>query len=311
MHLEIERLKSEATPSYYKVKIDTEEPETSTEEMQDMFRVIEHGHIWEDKDKTIHNLRQKLNECSNTLRETITDLFILDNLTDHADELKEKDSIIHNMKQEMEEMKQRLDKCSQSGYLMNPGLTDHADGLKEKDSIIHNMKQEMEEMKQRLDKCSQSGYLMNLGFQPPDSNVAVPQLYPIYTPSIQPEECQDFEPSSVCDNCTEQGTTQLQHDIARLQEELQQSKQMIVKLESDAQTRQRDVDRLKQNLQFLSEELGQTKADQERNHGRNISVSNFYGPTNVMNGSSKDMALQLGNENWMRNLVENVQQSEN
>lgn len=42
------------------------------------------------------------------------------------------------------------------------------------------------------------------------------------------------------------------------------SKQMIEKLENEAQTRQQNIDRLEQNLLSLSEELEQTKAEQER-----------------------------------------------
>lgn len=180
-----------------------------------------------------------------------------------------------------------MNECSNT---LRDTVTDLTDELMAKDRIMHNMKQEMEDMK-RLDKCSQSGYLMNPGFQPPNSNVAVPQLYPIYTPSIQPEECQDFEQYSVCDNCTEQGITQLQHDIAKLQEELHQSKQMILRLVNEADTREQDVDRLEGNLHILREELEQTKADHERNQGRSVSVNNFYGTTYILYCNPKDMAL--------------------
>ncbi|CAC5387558.1 unnamed protein product [Mytilus coruscus] len=139
------------------------------------------------------------------------------------------------------------------------------------------------------------------------SNVVVSELQRIYTPSMQPTENQALNRYSVCNYSTELGIAQLLADKTRLQEESRQRKLMILKLENEAHTREQDLYLLEQDLHNVRKELEQAKADRERNQGRNVSVSNFYGTTHVINCSSQDMALQLGNENRMINRAENVE----
>lgn len=225
-------------------------------------------------------------------------------VTKRGEKWEDKDIIIHNLKQQCFAFVQAGQDHITECHRLN-------DQMKDKDRLIHNMKQEMEDMKRKLNMYSQSGYLVNQEFKPPYSNVAVPQLQPIYTSSYQPEEYQDLKQHSVCDTCTKQGITQLQSDNARLQRELAQSKQMILKMEREAQTREEDLDRLERDLTSSREELEQTKADQEKNQGKQVYVNNFYGPAlNLLNYSSQDNALQLGNQNWMTKSAENVQQNQ-
>lgn len=172
------------------------------------------------------------------------------------------------------------------------------DQMKDKDRLVHNMTHEMEDLKRKLHMYPQRRYLMNSELQPPYT-----QLQSTCTPSYQhdqPVEYQDFDQYSVGDNCTDQGITQLQTDNTRLQNQLDQCKQMILRLKRDAQTREEDFDLLERDLISTREKLDQTKADQERNQDKQVNVNHFHGPAyNLMNYSSQDNALQFGNHNRM------------